>query len=160
MNIFFLAFNPQKAAEYHCDKHVVKMILETAQLLYTAHWVEARMDLPQNAYKKTHMNHPCAIWTRESRSNYVWLCQLGMALCYEYTLRYGKVHKTQGHIVWLTANVPSIPDVGVSEIRLAMPDEYKLPHPVKAYQKYYLENKHKIRGIVKYTCRSLPDFLT
>ena len=156
MNIFFLHFNPRKAAEYHCDKHVVKMILETAQLLYTAHWVEARMDLPQNAYKKTHMNHPCAIWVRESLDNYIWLCQLGMELCAEYTFRYKKVHKTEPHIIWLTNHKPAIPDVGVTEIRLAMPLECKVPNPVKAYQKYYREYKLKI---ARYTNRLMPEWL-
>jgi hypothetical protein len=154
MNIFFLSFNPRIAAEHHCDKHVVKMILETAQLLYTAHEV-----LPPGAYKKTHLNHPCAIWTRESKDNYKWLCQLGLALCKEYTFRYGKIHKTQAHIEWLTANIPDLPDVGVTEIRQAMPPEYKRPNPVEAYQTYYRENKLKLRGIVRYSKRSFPSFL-
>jgi hypothetical protein len=155
MNIFFLSFNPRIAAEHHCDKHVVKMILETAQLLYTAHEV-----LPPGGYKKTHLNHPCAIWTRESQDNYIWLCQLGMALCVEYTFRYGKIHKTQAHIEWLTANVPVLPQVGVTEIRQAMPIEYKRPNPVEAYQAYYRENKFKLRGIVAYSKREAPAFLS
>jgi hypothetical protein len=159
MNIFFLDFNPKKAAEYHCDKHVVKMIIETAQLLYTAHWVSERNILPQNAYRKTHFNHPCAIWVRESMSNYTWLCELGLALCAEYTYRYGKVHKTQAHLEWLILHDPEIPDVGVTEIRQAMPDEYKRPNPVEGYRTYYRENKVP-RGIVKYSKRSCPDFLT
>ena len=156
MNIFFLHFNPTKAAEYHCDKHVVKMILETAQLLYTAHWVEARMNLPQNAYKKTHMNHPCAIWVRESLANYMWLCELGLALCAEYTYRYGRVHKTTDHLHWLSANHPEIADVGVTEIRLAMPDDCKVPNPVEAYRKYYREHKGRL---LTYTKRDLPPFV-
>ena len=155
MNIFFLSFNPRIAAEHHCDKHVVKMILETAQLLYTAHEV-----LPPGGYKKTHLNHPCAIWTRESQDNYIWLCQLGIELCREYTFRYGKIHKTQAHIQWLTTNVPPLPKVGITEIRQAMPIEYKRPNPVEAYQAYYRENKLKLRGIVRYSKRSPPSFLT
>jgi hypothetical protein len=156
MNIFFLSFNPRTAAEHHCDKHVVKMILETAQLLYTAHWVASRNVLPQNAYRMTHFNHPCAIWTRESKDNYVWLCQLGMALCKEYTFRYGKVHKTQTHIQWLAAHVPDLPDVGVTEIRQAMPPEYKRPNVVEAYQTYYLGAK---RRMLRYSKRSPPSFV-
>ena len=161
MNIFVLSFNAKQAAEYHCDKHVVKMILETAQLLYSAHWIEERMILPQNAYKLAHRNHPCSIWVRESLSNYMWLAELGYWLCQEYRFRYeNKTHSTEAHLIWLRANPPpGLKDVGVTEIRLAMPDEYKLPNPVESYRMYYRENKLKIRGIVKYTKRSPPAFL-
>jgi hypothetical protein len=160
MNIFLLSFNPKEAAEYHCDKHVVKMILETAQLLYTCHWMLNPEGLPENAYKKCHINHPCAIWTRQSLSNYKWLCQLGKYLCEEYTFRYGKIHKTQSHLLWLMQNPPvSLIDTGITEIRLAMPDEYKRANPVEAYRTYYYENKLKVRGIVKYTKRGYPKFL-
>jgi len=160
MNIFILSFNPKQAAEYHCDKHVVKMILETAQLLYTCHWVLNSEGIPENAYKKCHVNHPCGIWVRESLSNYKWLCELGKYLCEEYTFRYGKIHKTQSHLVWLIQNPPcSLKDMGITKIRLAMPEEYKHENPVEAYRTYYRENKLKIRRIVKYTKRSPPAFL-
>ena len=156
MNIFFLSFNPRIAAEHHCDKHVVKMILETAQLLYSAHWAQTRLSLPHNAYKKTHANHPCAIWTRESIDNYMWLCQLGMALCSEYTYRYGKIHKTQSHIEWLTAHPPALPKIGVTKIRQAMPPEFKQPNPVEAYRAYYLGAKSRM---LVYSKRPTPAFL-
>jgi hypothetical protein len=159
MNIFFLSFDARNAAEHHCDKHVVKMILETAQLLYSAHWSLSRLALPQNAYKKTHVNHPCAVWARESGANYRWLCELGLALCDEFTFRYGGVHKTRAHLLWLAANPPPLPEVGVTEIRQAMPDEYKRPNPVEAYRTYYRENKLKLRGIVRYSKRPPPSFL-
>jgi hypothetical protein len=161
MNIFILSFNPKEAAEYHCDKHVVKMILETAQLLYSAHWMLTPYALPDSAYKLAHKNHPCAIWTRESLSNYMWLAELGYWLCQEYRLRYGdKEHKTEAHLHWLRKNPPlTLKDVGITEIRLAMPPEYKRPNPVEAYRTYYRENKLKVRNIVKYTKRSPPEFL-
>ncbi len=160
MNIFFLSFNARIAAEHHCDKHVVKMILETAQLLYSAHWLTDPSRLPAGAYKLSHMNHPCAIWTRESLANYLWLCDLGYWLCQEYRFRYGdKTHKTERHIDWLRANPPAIKDVGVTTIRLAMPDEYKRPNPVEAYQTYYVENKLKLRNIVTYAKREAPAFV-
>lgn len=158
MNIFFLDFDPDNAAKFHCDKHVVKMILESAQLLYSAHHMVDNTILPNDAYRKTHVNHPCSIWVRESAYNYKWLCRLGLALCQEYTYRYGKIHKTQAHLEWLSAHVPTIPDIGMTMIRQAMPDEYKLPHPIKAYQNYYIENKLLKRGIVKYTKRDIPPF--
>lgn len=115
--------------------------------------------LPPDAYKKTHVNHPSAMWVRESVDNYKWLCDLGVALCEEYTFRYGKIHKTHAHILWLARNPLLLPTVGITKIRLAMPVEYKLANPILSYQKYYRENKLMLRGIVKYTKRSMPDFL-
>ena len=158
MNIFFLDFNPNVAAKYHCDKHVVKMILETAQLLYTAHRVLGSTDLPDDAYRLAHKNHPCAIWARESIDNYIWLCQLGLALCQEYRHRYGnKTHKTERHLLWLSEHPPAlIPSIGVTTIRLAMPDEYKQSNPIESYRTYYIRAKLRF---AKYTDREVPEFL-
>lgn len=146
MNIFILDENPDTAARQHCDKHVVKMILETAQMLCTAHW-ESGGEAP---YKSTHKNHPCTIWARESVDNYKWLCDLGVSLCDEYTLRYGKVHKTQAIIEWLVDNVPNIPDVPMTPFAQAMPDEYKSKDAVQAYRNYYLGEKQNI-AVWKYS---------
>jgi hypothetical protein len=161
MNIFYLHAIASKAAEYHCDKHVVKMILETAQLLYSAHWVLNPAGLSGDAYRKTHANHPCAIWVRESLSNYRWLADLGYWLCREYRFRYGdKTHKTEAHILWLRENPPcGLVDIGATPPRQAMPDDYKHADPVMAYRTYYVENKLMLRGIVKYTRRQQPEFL-
>lgn len=163
MNIFFLDFSARLAAEYHCDKHVVKMILETAQLLFAAHWVlTGGANLPPGSYKKTHVNHPCAVWARQSRENYIWLADLGWWLCKEYQYRYGadKRHKTEDHIVWLRSNPPDgFHTEGNTPIALAMPDEYKCANPVEAYRAYYRENKMKVRGIVNYTRRPAPAWL-
>ncbi len=156
MNIFILAFDARVAAQFHCDKHVVKMILESAQLLYCAHWMTNMSRLPANAYRKTHSNHPCAIWARESLDNYTWLCDLALALCAEYTFRYGKIHKTQAHIAWLTANPPTLPKIGITLIRQAMPDMYKRPNPVEAYRAYYLGAKTRM---LTYTKRPAPCFV-
>ena len=156
MNIFFLHFAPRRAAEYHCDKHVVKMILETAQLLYTAHWIVSPEGLPSNAYKKTHPNHPCAIWARASRANYVWLAELGMALCSEYTFRYSRVHLTEAHLRWLADHIPTLADVGITKLPQAMPDVYKHRNPVRAYRSYYLGAKQRM---LVYSSRSPPDFV-
>jgi len=133
MNIFILDIDPRKAAQYHCDKHVIKMILETAQLLCTAHW-ETGGEAP---YKNTHKNHPCAKWTRESISNYKWLCRLGIELCGEYTHRYNKRHKTEDIIIWCTENIPNIPNVEQTNFVLAMPDYYKKEEAVDSYRSYY-----------------------
>lgn len=162
MNIFFLSLNPREAARLHCDKHVVKMIIETAQLLYSAHWVLNPEGLNENAYKLAHRNHPCSRWVRQSLTNYMWLVSLGWWLCKEYQYRYGehKVHKTEAHIVWLMNNAPaSIVFGDFTSPALAMPDEYKQDDVVDSYRLYYIESKLKQRGIVRYTTREWPDFL-
>jgi hypothetical protein len=160
MNIFFLHWNPRIAAQYHCDKHVVKMIIETAQLLYSVHWT-LNSPLPVNAYKLAHKNHPCSIWVRQSLTNYFWLCTLGWWLCKEYQYRYGehKTHKTEEHILWLIHNAPDLPNIGMTFPALAMPEQYKTDNPIRAYRKFYIGSKLKERGIVKYTWREPPSFL-
>ena len=162
MNIFFLSKSPKQAAERHCDKHVIKMIIESAQLLYSAHWILNPEGIRENAYKRTHVNHPSAIWIRDSLSNYLWLCSLAWYLCKEYQFRYGlhKVHKTEDHIIWLLQHPPvSIPYVGLTVPPQAMPEQYKRENPVEGYQLYYIESKLKQKAIVKYTRREWPEFL-
>jgi hypothetical protein len=161
MNIFFLDWNPRRAAEYHCDTHVVKMIIETAQLLYSAHWI-LESPLPLNAYKLAHKNHPCSIWVRQSITNYMWLCSLGWWLCKEYQFRYGehKVHKSEHHIEWLLSNPPKgIPNLHITSPALAMPNEYKHTDPIQAYKTFYIESKCKERKITSYTERNPPKFM-
>jgi len=136
MNIFFLDNDIKKCAQYHCDKHVVKMILETAQLLCGVHHTTPQVT-PQVPYKLSHKNHPCAIWSRESLTNYLVLCELGLELCYEYTHRYGKRHKSQDVIEWCVTNKPSIIDIGYTQPPKAMPDEYKVDSVVESYRNYY-----------------------
>jgi len=159
MNIFVLHWSPRVSAQYHCDKHVVKMILETAQLLYSAIWVTNPSQIPESAYKLSHKNHPCAIWVRQSIQNYMWTCTLGHWLCKEYTFRYGKFHKTQKHIEWLSQNPPPLSDLGLTPFALAMPDMYKEDNPIHAYRTFYQESKHRERGIVSYKKRPWPKFL-
>ena len=89
MNIFVLDYDPVKAALFQCDKHIVKMPLETAQLLCSAF-----KDV-STPYKKTHLNHPCAKWARKSKHNYEWLILHGLALCDEYQYRYKKTHQSK-----------------------------------------------------------------
>ena len=153
MNIFFLDVNPRKIAQYHCDKHVVKMILETAQLLCGAHWMVGS----EAPYKLSHKNHPCAKWTRESDENYEYLCEIGLALCEEYTHRYGKVHKSEAIIEWCATNVPLLPrDVGSTTPAMAMPEEYKVGYSVvQSYRNYYINDK---AGFAKWTKREVHEW--
>jgi hypothetical protein len=136
MNIFFLDLDVNKCAKDHCDKHVVKMILETAQLLCGVHHIYSH-NTSHVPYKLSHKNHPCSIWTRSSLTNYLYLCELGLALCKEYTNRYGKRHKSQEVIEWCLTNKANIKDIGFTEPPKAMPDEYKVSDVVESYRNYY-----------------------
>lgn len=136
MNIFVLDWNQNTCARYHNDKHVVKMILETAQLLCGVHHITAH-DTAHVPYKLSHKNHPCSIWARESLTNYLLLCELGLELCNEYTYRYGKRHKSRDVIEWCVTNKPTIDDKGLTEPAKAMPDEYKVDSVVESYRNYY-----------------------
>lgn len=155
MNIFVLHKNPEIAAKYHNDRHCVKMILETAQLLCTVHW----LNNSSAPYKKTHINHPCSIWSRESLSNYNWLCSLGKSLCKEYTFRYGRIHKSESVIDFCIENIPNIKDKGLTKFALAMPDEHKInkgESPILCYRHYYKFGKSHL---IKYTKRNVPSFI-
>ena len=138
MNIFYLDNDPRKCAVYHNDKHVVKMILETAQLLCGAHWATGS----SGPYLPMGLNHPCGKWVREDLNNYNWLCQLGLHLCWEYKRRYGKTHKTYDVIIWCCDNKPNIPDVKFTQPALAMPDQYKIANnAILSYRNYYINEK-------------------
>ena len=144
MNIFFLDENPKLSAQYHVDKHVVKMILETAQLLCSVHHVTDQVNDQVNdqvPYKLSHKNHPCAVWARQSLSNYLYLCELGLELGKEYTHRYGKRHKSIDVIEWCIVNKPNIPDIDFTQPAMAMPDEYKTDSVVESYRNYYIGAK-------------------
>jgi hypothetical protein len=146
MNIFVVDHDPQIAARMLCNKHILKMIVETAQLLTTA--------FPPGAtrYKHTHVNHPCAKWVRASLSNYGWLMRHACELCNEYTRRYGKVHKTEEVIASLE-EAPALDDVGLMPFVQAMPDKYKGPSAVAAYRAYYVGDKARF---AKWAPRSTP----
>jgi hypothetical protein len=154
MNIFFLDFDTTKCAQYHCDKHVVKMILETAQLLCGAHHMSNKPtdNIP---YKLSHKNHPCSIWVRKSLSNYLYLCDLGLELCKEYTYRYGKRHKSQDIIEWCLYIKPLIYDLGFTTPPKAMPDEYKVNDVIESYRNYYIGAK---KDFAKWKNRDIPEW--
>ncbi len=141
MNIFVLDKNPEKAARYLCDKHVVKMILESAQLLCTAHRVCDKNCKCKILYKSTHVNHPCSIWVRESLGNYNWLVRHALEMCREYKRRYGREHKSCEVVEWCAKNSPKIKKKKMTAFVLAMPDKYKNKDAVKAYRNFYLHEK-------------------
>ena len=152
MNIFVLDWDHRKCAMYHNDKHVVKMILETAQLLCGVHRVIGN-DAP---YKLSHQNHPCAKWAREDVHNYRWLCELGIALSREYQHRYGKTHKSLDVIMWCLDNQPHIPNNGLTIPPAAMPDQYKVPgNIIQSYRNYYMGEK---TSFAKWKKRKTPSW--
>ena len=160
MNIFYLNYNPTICAQEHCDKHVVKMIVEYAQLLSTAHrvldgigYVELteknrkvkrfKLDEPResNLYKACHINHPSAIWARSSKSHYKWLYELFEQCCIEYTRRYGKFHATESLRAYLKHPPSNLADMGWSDPPPAMPDKSKETDTIQSYRNYYIGDK-------------------
>lgn len=172
MNLFFTNRNPQICAQDHCDKHVVKMILEYAQLLSTAHRLldgkhkiglspggnkQQQWDHPEpNLYKASHVNHPDAVWCRANSAQYRFLYDLFAALCDEYTLRYGKVHATDVKLRAFLSNAPGNIQPGVmTDPPLSMPDEYKADDAVTSYQNLYVGGKARF---AVWTNRKPPEW--
>ena len=156
MNIFATSFSPRQAAYDLPDKLVVKMILETAQLLCTAHRVLDGTDTleGQELYKETHKNHPCAVWVRESRDNYFWAYDHFVALCNAYTYRYGKVHATDAkfrEVLWTAPKQASYS--GLTPPPACMPDEFKVEDqgswPTASYRKYLALGKSYMADLGK-----------
>jgi len=143
LNIFYLHEDPRKAAEYQYNKHIVKMILESAQMLCTAHHHYGNGD--NVPYKKAHYNHPSTIWVRDNCENYAWLYNHMIALGEEYTRRYGKTHLTITKCKELLGKAPpDMPWLGFTQPPQCMPDEYKDECSIKAYWNYYLGDKHRV----------------
>ena len=146
MNIFYLDEDPEVAAIVQYNKHVVKMILESAQMLCTAHHCYGDREQKENVpYKQAHLNHPSTIWARRSRATYMWLYEHMLALGHEYTHRYGKVHKSIIKCKDFLATPPRhIQGTEFTQPPQAMPDEYKAECSIEAYWNYYIGEKHVV----------------
>ena len=156
MNIFFLDEDPMLAAKYHCDRHCVKMVLETAQILSTvSRQLNLFPDFTMSLYKETHKNHPCTKWARESRENFIWLVNLGFFLCQEYYERYGKAkeksHACQNIIYGMIGRISEnyllgkFSKIERTPFALAMPNECKISsNAVDCYRTYYMTNKRHL----------------
>lgn len=154
MNIFYIDRDPDLAAQYHYNSHVVKMILESAQLLSTCHHI---LDgFKENIYRPAHTNHPCTLWSRTSRYNYEWLYRLYISLCKEYTFRFKKIHKSESLKNFLSIPPQNIPLFEFTMPYQAMPDEYRHPDSLVAYRNYYKIGK---KHLSKYTKRDMPSWL-
>jgi hypothetical protein len=167
VNIFFVDRCPKVAAEYSVDRHCVKMILESAQLLSTAHRVldgvatqgkspsgrsQKQWTLNDSReyvlYKATHINHPSAVWCRESVQNYNWLVEHFFALCAEYTRRYNKTHKCAGEISYMLQSPPNnLKKYNWTEMPCCMPKEYIISNDaVENYRQYYRIGKKALHS--------------
>ena len=157
MNIFILDESPMIAASYHCDKHCVKMILETAQMLGSAvirHGaLPSQMPLTASGkpYRGGYHYHPCTVWCGDTRKNFLWLCELGISLCAEYTERYGKVHACEPKIMQLARLSNLIPMGELTDFAIAISDDSlcrSLPNfdslsAVDKYREYYNHDKSR-----------------
>ena len=142
MNIFYLDKDPVKAAQLQYNKHVVKMILESAQMLCTAHRFYGNDNVP---YKTAHLNHPSTIWVRESDEHYDWLYNHMLALGREYTKRYDREHLSITKCTQpLFCSPKGIPYKKLVQPPQCMPDEYKDKCSVQAYWNYYIGEKHTV----------------
>ena len=138
MNIFVLSKDPVQAAQMQCDQHVVKMPLETAQMLCAAFDGTA-------PYRRTHTRHPCTVWARTSRENFDWLVEHGLALCDEYTYRFKKQHSSREVIEWCRDHADEIdfPETGPTRPPRAMPSKYRRGNTVSSYRRFYIGDKSR-----------------
>lgn len=181
MNLFILDINPVQAAKLQCDKHVVKMIVESAQMLSTAHrmldgaqkrapsksgktmskhWVHPDPDMDAVLYKAVHMAHPCTVWTMQSYMNYNWHYEHFVALCHEYTHRYGKVHATYTKLSGVLYAPPkNIKGGPMTQFPLAMKanPECMFPNdPVKSYRMFYQTKQDRFKMV--WSKREIPEW--
>jgi len=153
MNIFILDNEIEKCAQYHCDQHVVKMILESVQMLCTA-LNKKGFTTP---YKSTHIKHPCVLWVEESFENFTWLQNLAIALNTEYRFRFERDSDHKSIFVLNEISNYKYDNRGLTEFAQAMPDKYKIPgNAVKAYRQFYLGEKMKF---AKWTRRHSPEWI-
>ena len=152
MNIFVLDRDIRTCARYRADQHVVKMILESAQMLCTV----INQNGGRSPYRSTHTRHPCTEWAARSRSNWLWLQRLALALNDEYRYRYRAASDHESARVVRGLSPPDIADHGLTEFAQAMPDRYRVPgDPVEAYRRFYIGEKSRF---AKWTRRKPPKW--
>lgn len=144
MNIFILDYDLEKCAQYHNNRHLVKMITEQVQILSTV----CRLSGLDIGYKITHKNHPCVKWVMESRKNFFWLYCLTIQLQKEWRLRFNHpnhIHHGAVKVLYgLPVTILSLPDKELTPFALAMPDYCKTDDPVESYRNYYMKEKRHL----------------
>jgi hypothetical protein len=178
MNIFLLHSDPVIAAQMQCNVHVVKMVTESAQMLSTAHRLikgtpqydisnkgrkTLRLMLENDEhifYKAVHVKHPCTLWSLESTANYNWHYKHFVALCEEYTYRYGKIHKSDAQLRKILETPPTgIPERGLTPFKLAMkefPECIVKDDPVESYRRFYMSKQERFKMV--WSKRERPDW--
>jgi len=189
MNLFILSKDPKEAAQLHVDKHVVKMILEACQMLYSAHYMveypelqeiksavavskaQKLLDIPKSllhapaqkngsiGYRPVHLHHPCTKWIAASLQNYEWAVDLAVELGNEYHYRYGKEHSCMEHALFLMENPPKLPELGLQPFAIAMLPQYIISDDPLECYYHYYRTQKAEKGIIQYTKREIPDFL-
>lgn len=140
MNVFLLDSDIQKAVRYMCDRHIVKMPVESAQMLCTAHQYYGSYH--PSFYGISHLHHPWTIWTRRTNSNYQWHFQLFMLMCQEYRRRFHRVHEVDWLLTDALSQPPELIALGdLTEFPLTMPVEYRQSDPVQSYRDFYIGHK-------------------
>lgn len=153
MNIFILDYDIKRCSRYHCDQHVVKMILESVQMLCTA----LNKKGVSTPYRSTHLNHPCVLWVERSYDNFIWLRDLALALNEEYRFRFEKDRDHKSIAILRELSGPVCDSHGLTEFAQAMPQQYKVPgNAVKAYRQFYLAEK---MAFAKWTRRKAPAWV-
>lgn len=157
MNIFVLDNDIETSAKFHTNSHVIKQSLEQCQILCTT----INLLGGTSPYRTTHPNHPCTIWARQSIENYNLLCKMTIALCKEYTFRYGKTHACEKVAEYCFNNAPKLDSKGITPFALAMPDEYKNESAVDSYEIYYISDKRHLFGwnFFNWKNRDVPPFV-
>lgn len=138
MNIFILDLNVKKCAQYHCDKHVIKMILEGVQIICSALYLHGYT----TPYRPTHKKHPCVLWVAESYENLLWTQELTLALNEEYRYRWQRKKDHASIDVLHMISGKKYENRGLTEFAQSMPEQYRLPNDaVTAYRRYYIGEK-------------------
>jgi hypothetical protein len=154
MNLFYLDKDPQIAGRFHCDKHVGKMLIETCQMLSTAHH-ELDSSIKEDLYRPTHRNHPSSIWCRHSSEHYQWALELAHTLASEFKRRFGKEHKS-AELLPKLAHTPKCANSSFVAPPLAMPVTFHRADPVEAYRAFYTSDKREFASWTKQ--QNMPDW--
>lgn len=186
MNIFVLHEDPVIAARMHCDKHVPKMIIEHTQMLAAAYyhtigisrkkeisgretevanlfkgWPRKKDDGSDWPYGISHVNHPCTVWTRQSKENFDWLLKCTDELCQEFYIRWSnRAHSVKRIIEWMKLNPPNLPSTGQTPFALALPDCYKTESATDSYRKYYAFKTHYMKVLWRKPSSPKPEWFT
>jgi hypothetical protein len=162
MNIFGIDTDTTSCATYHTDRHIVKMPLETAQMVSFVYYHKDLWDgevpnLLMN-FSAGHDKHPCSLWLRENLVNFLWTCEFGIKLIEEYRFRYDSQKHERCKMIfeWSLDNLPNLPVAEFTPFAKAMPEEYKVDCSIESYRNYYKLGKSELH---QWTKRNKPEWI-